>query len=361
MKRFLKGAYIILIIVIAILLFPFFFPKSGRDETTSSPNSSGVSTDQYEPYKDAKYQKMITKALNTVSKNGDEGSIETTGVMILKRYENYLKEIQNNNAYIGYDSKRVSEVYLYYAFINMMKKEVIDKVVENTKKGKDGLDGITGLFERPYYSHYDKALDSYIIYLPTDYDSAKNYPLVVLLHGYGGSVYVERAATENDALMNNCEEKDVILVCPNGRHKLPYEYGGYMNKSMEDVLQVIEDVKVNYTIDTGRIYLTGLSMGGYGTWNISSKHPEIFAAIAPLCGYGEDDIDLQQLVEIPVYAFHGDQDATVSNRITISMVNSLKNLGGNVTYLELKGYGHNIWDYVYEEMDLLEWFLQYHK
>lgn len=107
MKRFLKVAYITLMIVIAVLLYPFFFPKHDKDETSFSTGDSNVSTSQYEPFKYAKYPKMIARALETLAKNGDEGSIEPTGVMILKRYENYLKEIQENNAYIGYDSKRV--------------------------------------------------------------------------------------------------------------------------------------------------------------------------------------------------------------------------------------------------------------
>lgn len=315
----------------------------------------------YEPYKDAKYQKMITKALNTLTSDADVDEATSTGVMLLNRYNFYLKEINNNNAYIGWTNNRCSGVYDYYAFYSMMKQGVINKIVKNAQNGKDAFDGFTGFFERPYYSDYDGSLDSYLIYLPKDYDASKKYPMVVLLHGGGGNYYNDSGTTEDDAFMKKCEEKDVILVCPNGRHKLPKINALYQNEGMEDVLQVMEDVEGYYSVDKSRVYLTGLSMGGFGTWYIGSQHPELFAAIAPLSSYLSDAVITENLVDLPVFAIHGDLDTTCPIEAARSMVQTLKDMGGDATFLELKGYGHTIQLKVFEEMDLLDWFLKYHK
>lgn len=357
MKRNVKPIILVLLVFSLFLLYQLYGSSSEKAETIISP----AETDVYEPYLDTKYQDIITEALDRVSDGNEDNILQTTGGMILKRYDKYLDEIRNHNAFVKHDDSRVSGVYLYDAFVKMMTQETVDQITANTLAGKDGLEGFTGLFERPYSSDYDGKLDSYIIYLPTDYDKTKKYPLVVMLHGYGSAVHM------NDVFMNNCEEKDVILICPNGRHKVPYEYGDYTGSSMDDVLQVLNDAREHYNIDDSRIYLTGLSMGGFGTWYIASKNPELFAAIAPLCGFresfgqGKEKVELERLTDIPIFTIHGDLDPTISYTITASMVQELKDLGGNVTYQELKGYGHNVWDYAYEEIDLLEWFLQYTK
>ena len=108
------------------------------------------------------------------------------------------------------------------------------------------------------------------------------------------------------------------------------------------------------SIDTNRIYLTGLSMGGYGTWFTAMARPDLFAAIAPVCGGGM--AWNAGVLNMPVWVFHGAKDTTVSPTQSDEMVERLRALGKDVTYTRIEGVGHNAWDYAYNR-ELLAWLL----
>ena len=127
---------------------------------------------------------------------------------------------------------------------------------------------------------------------------------------------------------------------------------------VESILKFIEQLVEKFDIDTDRIYLTGLSMGGYGTWYTAMAAPDRFAAIAPVCGGGM--AWNAGVLTMPVWAFHGAEDKAVSVFSSDEMVEHMRNCGLNVRYTRLEGVGHNIWLNAYNE-DLLNWLLNHKK
>ena len=116
----------------------------------------------------------------------------------------------------------------------------------------------------------------------------------------------------------------------------------------------IDMIIEKYNVDTDRVYICGLSMGGYGTWYTAMAYPEMFAAIAPCCGGGM--ACYSQVLQMPVWAFHGAEDKSVSPVQSDEMVAKLEALGADVTYSRIEGVGHNVWENAYTE-ELLYWFL----
>ena len=124
------------------------------------------------------------------------------------------------------------------------------------------------------------------------------------------------------------------------------------------VLSELKAVKNDYRVDEDRLYLTGLSQGGFGTWAIGAKYPELFAAIVPICGGGDKD-QVKALKSVPVWAFHGAADTTVPPMMSESMVQALKDAGGDAKLTLYPGVGHNSWDKAYREEKLYDWLLSH--
>jgi predicted peptidase len=122
------------------------------------------------------------------------------------------------------------------------------------------------------------------------------------------------------------------------------------------LLELLEHVQKSYHVDKDRIYLTGLSMGGFGTWRLACDHPEMFAAAAPVCGRG-DPSKAANLVKLPVWAWHGVDDPTVPVQTSIEMVEGIKAAGGTkVRFTTLEHIGHASWQAAYQSQDLYSWF-----
>jgi predicted peptidase len=121
---------------------------------------------------------------------------------------------------------------------------------------------------------------------------------------------------------------------------------------------IVEQVMAEYAVDEQRIYLTGLSMGGFGTWSLAMAHPDLFAAIAPICGGGMPDL-VSLIKGVPVWAFHGAEDPAVPLQAGQRMVDALQAVGGNVRFTVYPGVGHDSWTQTYANPELYEWFLQH--
>jgi predicted peptidase len=121
---------------------------------------------------------------------------------------------------------------------------------------------------------------------------------------------------------------------------------------------MLDEVIGQHAVDPDRVYLTGLSMGGYGTWSLAMAYPEIFAAIAPICGGGMTEW-LFMLKDMPVWAFHGAEDPAVPLERGQRMVDALRAAGGDVRFTVYPGCGHDSWTQTYENPQLYEWFLQH--
>ena len=157
---------------------------------------------------------------------------------------------------------------------------------------------------------------------------------------------------KSTGLPNILEKKDIPFIvaspqCPSGKQW-----------STEILINLIENLLEKYRIDRDRIYLTGISMGGYATWSLSIKYPDMFAAIAPMCG-GGSPWQSYKIKHLPVWAFHGALDRIIPYEKTREMVESLKDFKANVKFTLYPDAEHDCWTRSYNNPELYEWFLQH--
>jgi predicted esterase len=129
---------------------------------------------------------------------------------------------------------------------------------------------------------------------------------------------------------------------------------------MRLTLEVLEQLRKEFNLDDKRLYVTGLSMGGYGTWDVIQRHPALFAAAAPVCG-GADESSAARIKDIPIWCFHGGADNVVPPERSRNMIAALKAAGGEPKYTEYPGVGHNSWDRAYSEPELAPWLFAQHR
>jgi predicted peptidase len=206
----------------------------------------------------------------------------------------------------------------------------------------------------------------YRLLKPLRVEAGKKYPLVVFLHGAG-----ERGTDNEKQLVHgvprfaaNLEKYSCFLIapqCPDGKrwvevdwsadsHTQPKEPGEVARLTLALVEKSIKDLSV----DPKRVYITGLSMGGFGTWDLLARRPDLFAAAAPVCG-GADEATARKIKTIPIWAFHGAKDTTVKPARSRTMIAALKKAGGHPKYTEYPDVGHNSWDNAYRDPDLFRW------
>lgn len=198
---------------------------------------------------------------------------------------------------------------------------------------------------------------NYVKYLPKDYNENKKYPLVFFLHGAGERGEDLDVASRHGYMKYVREEGreyPFIFVAP----QCPVEkYWGCFTESLLAFLDWICD---ELPIDKSRIYLTGLSMGGTGTWMLAMAAPEKFAAIAPVCGSGIC-WNTGIIKDIPVYIYHGDCDESVPISESMTMLKGINKNGGNAKINICYGVGHNAWDIAYTDPKLENWLLSQRK
>ena len=186
----------------------------------------------------------------------------------------------------------------------------------------------------------------------SDKEIKNNSPLIVQLHGAGergaGKDDLDKVDVHGFSTYLKEADHDCIVVMP----QCPVNT--FWAARVESVIKFIEQIVEEYNIDKDRVYLTGISMGGYGTWFTSMAKPDLFAAIAPVCGGGM--AWNAGVLNMPVWAFHGAADPVVSVNRSDEMVEALKKNNADVTYTRIDGVGHNVWDYTYDR-ELIEWLL----
>ncbi len=212
---------------------------------------------------------------------------------------------------------------------------------------------------------------NYRIYLPSDYDKSKKYPLVLLLHGAGergdnNKSQLVHGATDIVAYSINHNEPIIFVApqCPKGEQWVNVPWGGASHTmpetpsdSMRLVIGLLDDLRGAYSIDSRRMYATGLSMGGYGTWDIIQRKPEMFAAAFVVCG-GGDTGQAPKLIKMPILVAHGELDGVVKTHRARDMVAAIKEAGGkNIRYIEYKDVRHNVWKPTYSDEQNIKWLL----
>ncbi len=192
---------------------------------------------------------------------------------------------------------------------------------------------------------------NYLLYLPKDYAQKESWPLLLFLHGAGErGDNLDRVKIHGPPkLIEAGKDFPFVVVspqCPGNRWWQP-----------EDLTVLLDEIVEKHKIDKDRICVTGLSMGGFGTWSLAAATPERFAALVPICG-GGDPIWARRLGHVAVWVFHGAKDPVVPLERSERMVEALKKAGGNVKFTVYPDAGHDSWTAAYNDPELYKWLLE---
>ena len=198
-----------------------------------------------------------------------------------------------------------------------------------------------------------KATVHYLFSLPETYDKADKHPLIIFLHGMGErGDNLQRVAIHGPPKnVKKGNKTPFIIVSP----QCPRTEWWNMTK----LSQLLDHILATTKADPKRVYLTGLSMGGYGTWAWAAREPKRFAAAIPICGGGKART-AEKLIDLPIWAIHGDKDRTVPAERSKIMVEAIKKAGGKKVKLTLyPGVGHNSWTKAYNDKEIYKWLLSH--
>ena len=194
----------------------------------------------------------------------------------------------------------------------------------------------------------------YILYAPENV--TEKIPLIVFLHGAGerGNGKDELDLVNIHALpsyISNGAEYPAFVLCPQCHKDFVW------NNLVIDLKALIDEIADNYSIDKNKIAITGISMGGYGTWEMGITYPDFFSCMAPVCG-GGFSWRTPSLKNEKIWAFHGDADVTVPPNNSYEMVDGVNKNGGNAKLTIFHDVGHNSWDPAYLETKVIDWLLE---
>jgi len=197
----------------------------------------------------------------------------------------------------------------------------------------------------------------YLLYLPPGYgEKEQKWPLIMFLHGAGerGDNLELVKKHGPPKLIEQGKDFPFIIVSP----QCPR--GIWWPEKLDTLVALLDEIESKYAVDADRVYLTGLSMGGFGTWSLACRHPQRFAAVAPICGGGQWFL-ANRLKNVPVWAFHGARDRVVPLDQSKSMVEAVKRAGGDAKLTVYPEAQHDSWTATYDNPKLYEWFLSHRR
>jgi predicted peptidase len=221
---------------------------------------------------------------------------------------------------------------------------------------QDKVDGFAARFYRNTYG----ITMPYRLFTPPEYDKSKRYPLVLWLHGAGGIGSDNLEQIVNDQVAgthlwtrpDNVKRHPSFVLVPQSSSRWP-------DAHLSTALEILEAVKADFPIDSNRIYIIGQSIGGEAAWTLVTDHRRVFAAAVFVCSIGASKSRANTVVDLPVWAFQGSEDAPGVGR-TREMIQAIRKAGGNPRYTEYKGAGHEIWNRVFKESGLVDWLFAQH-
>jgi predicted peptidase len=221
----------------------------------------------------------------------------------------------------------------------------------------DGAFGESGFLDRTIDD--DAGSHRYVIYVPPDYTREKNWPVVLFLHGSGERGTDNRGQIAKGlapAIKEDPTRCPAIAIFPQAESKalVPANVWFPDEPDGKRALAILDRVCGEYVTDPDRVYLTGLSMGGYGTWGQAMADPGRWAALVPICG-GGSPAKLASIAHIPTWCFHGSADPVVPAAFSRLLIKRLEQIGGAPRYTEYPGVLHNSWDKAYREPELYSW------
>ena len=219
----------------------------------------------------------------------------------------------------------------------------------------------------------------YEVYVPADYASKPSWPAILFLHGAGergDDGLLQTNVGLPPAIRQNSSRYPAIVVIP----QVPRD-SQWVGTPADMAVAALQQTMREFHVDATRVYLTGLSMGGHGTWYVAYRHPELFAAIVPICGWVRDfpqfrgsapvvpDADSASVMtklagrlgKVPIWIFHGEVDQVVNVNGSREPAAALKAAGANVQYTELLGLNHNAWDAAYGSDEFVRWLFAQHR
>jgi predicted peptidase len=224
-------------------------------------------------------------------------------------------------------------------------------------------------FQAREFTGSDSGTLLYRLLVPPDYaagDGTSRHALLVFLHGAG-----ERGSDNKAQLKHGREFMESVArdygcfvlapQCPSGKrwvevdwsardHRLPEK----PSEPMGRLLELLAAVQDEFRIDPDRLYVMGLSMGGYGTWGMIQRNPKMFAAAVPICG-GADSSQAGRIKDVPIWCFHGAEDRAVPTERSRNIIDAIRKAGGEPKYTEYPSVGHNSWSPAFGEPDLPKW------
>ena len=192
----------------------------------------------------------------------------------------------------------------------------------------------------------------YLLYLPEGYDEKETWPLMLFLHGAGErGDDLEKVMVHGPPKLAKHKKFPFIVVspqCPDDKWWEPVS-----------LTALLDEVCEKYKVDEDRVYVTGLSMGGFGTWSLVVYSADRFAAVAPICGGGIPFVTARRAGKLPIWAFHGSADNVVPAKYSEEIVAALKKSGNDARLTIYDGVGHDSWTRTYDNPELYEWLLSH--
>ena len=196
----------------------------------------------------------------------------------------------------------------------------------------------------------------YLQYLPKNLAQNEKYPLVLFLHGAGERGNDVELVTLHGLFKNVKQGMQFPFICVAPQCPAGKYWGCYT----ESLLAFLDELCATLPVDKNRVYVTGLSMGGTGTFMLGMADPDRFAALAPICGSGIC-WNAYALKDVPVLMYHGDCDDSVPIQESVTMLTKINKVGGSAALKILYGAGHNVWDYAYNDEEFFRWLLSHKK
>lgn len=212
----------------------------------------------------------------------------------------------------------------------------------------------------------------YQVYVPVNYATAPSWPVILFLHGAGergSDGLLQTTVGLAPAIRRDATRFPAIVVFP----QVPSD-SQWVGAPAEAAMTALRQTLAEFRVDPDRVYLTGLSMGGHGTWYLAYRHPDLFAAVAPICGWVPDFPQFRgsvpvvppdsgpplpalarRLRHLPIWIFHGEMDRVVPVSGSREPAAALKEIGGNARFTEYLGVDHDSWDATYASKEFVDW------
>ncbi|WP_394749447.1 carboxylesterase family protein [Spongiimicrobium salis] len=247
---------------------------------------------------------------------------------------------------MGYPRLRIRTAIVYLSILSFFLLQNCSAQTVNTHLIQDEIETVT-VEKLAYYLYYPQAYEV---------NENESFPLLLFLHGGGeaGGTLSEVKSNGPPKLIAEGKQFPYLILAPQNPHKRKWW-------NTQAIMQLLDTVVKTNRVDPKRIYLTGLSRGGSAAWELAVQYPDKFAAMAVVCGMTPVPYASWLDKDMPIWVFHGEDDASIPVSESDEMVKKLKAMGRNVTYTRYKGVGHNAWEKAYANEELYEWFVQYER